>query len=112
MGDMYLDANANCGFGPFRPLKSASREALMVKSRDGKHELSFKSIGSGYPKLRVPREIVFMKPYSASASAAPPTPEMFKFISIWHDREKEKAERQKWTEARRSPSPRVRVGLK
>lgn len=27
-GDVYLDGNANCNFGPFRPPKYASRKAF------------------------------------------------------------------------------------
>jgi hypothetical protein len=107
-GDMYLDANANCDFGPFRPPKRASRKAIKVKSGDGKYELSFKFIGNGYLKLSVSREMVFMKPYSVSALAHPPAaPEVFEFVGIWRDLEKEKAERQeRMAKARRSPSPR------
>jgi hypothetical protein len=107
-GDVYLDANANYGFGPFRPPKGASRKAIKVKSCDGKYELSFKFIGNGYLKLSVSREMVFMKPYSANPPAPPPaTPEVFEFVGIWRDREKEKAERQeRMAKARRSPSPR------
>ncbi|KAH8588756.1 hypothetical protein B0O99DRAFT_655799 [Bisporella sp. PMI_857] len=106
-GDVYLNASATCDFGPFRPPKHASQETLKVKSCCGKYELSFKFIGNGYLKLRVSREMVFMQPYSPSAPAPLLTaPEMFEFVGVWHDREKEKAERQKRMEARRSPSPR------
>ncbi|KAK3938087.1 hypothetical protein QBC46DRAFT_390930 [Diplogelasinospora grovesii] len=99
--DVYLDCDANCDFGPFRPPKRASRKAFKVKSCDGKYELSFKFISNGYLKLRISREMVFMNPYSASPRAPlPAAPEMFEF-------EKEKAERrEKMVKARRSPSPR------
>jgi hypothetical protein len=107
-GDVYLDANANCNFGPFRPPKRASRKAFKVRSCDGMYELSFKFIGNGYLKLRVSREMVFMNPYSASPPAPPAAaPEVFEFVGIWRDWEKEKAEQQeRMTKARRSPSPR------
>ncbi|KAK3934240.1 hypothetical protein QBC46DRAFT_400360 [Diplogelasinospora grovesii] len=107
-GDVYLDCDANCDFGPFRPPKRASRKAFKVKSCDGKYELSFKFIGNGYLKLRISREMVFMNPYSASPRAPlPAAPEMFEFVGIWSNWEKEKAERrEKMAEARRSPSPR------
>ncbi|AEO57899.1 hypothetical protein MYCTH_2304632 [Thermothelomyces thermophilus ATCC 42464] len=107
-GDVYLDSNANCNFGPFRPPKRASRKAFKVKSCDDKYELSFQFIGNGYLKLRVSREMVFMKPYDASPPSPPPTaPDVFEFAGILRDWEKEKAERQeRMAKARRSPSPR------
>ena len=106
-GDVYLDANANCNFGPFCPPKRASRKAFKVRSCDGMYELSFKFIGNGYLKLRVSREMVFMNPDSASPPAPPAAaPEVFEFVGIWRDREKEKAELQeRMTKARRSPIP-------
>ena len=33
-GDVYLDAYANCGFGPFRPLKRARRKAEISLPQD------------------------------------------------------------------------------
>jgi len=59
-------------------------------------------------KLSVSREMVFMNPYSVSAPAhLPAAPEVFEFVGIWRDLEKEKAERQeRMAKARRSPSPR------
>jgi hypothetical protein len=44
-GDVYLDANANCNFGPFRPPKRASRKAFKVRSCDGMYELSSEAEG-------------------------------------------------------------------
>ncbi|KAK4232752.1 hypothetical protein C8A03DRAFT_39621, partial [Achaetomium macrosporum] len=107
-GDVYLDANANCGFGPFRPPSRASRKVVKVKSCDGKYELSFMFIGNGYLKLRVSREMVFMGRYNASPPVPPPTaPEVFEFAGIWRDPEKERAERQeRMVNIHRSPSPR------
>ncbi|KIW41795.1 uncharacterized protein PV06_05408 [Exophiala oligosperma] len=107
-GDVYLNANANCNFGPFCPPKRASRKAFKVRSCDGMYELSFKFLGGGYLKLRVYREILFMNPYSPSSPAPPAAaPEVFEFVGIRRDREKEKGERQeRMTNSRRSPSPR------
>jgi hypothetical protein len=103
-GDVYLDADANCGFGPFSPPKRASRKTFKVKSCDGMYELSFKFIGNGYLKLRVSREMVFLNPYIASPRAPPATaPETFEFVGIQRDLEKERAERRA---IRRPPSPR------
>ncbi|KAK4154790.1 hypothetical protein C8A00DRAFT_42474 [Chaetomidium leptoderma] len=94
-GDIYLGADANCGFGPFRPPKRASRKAVKVRSCDGTYELSFKFLGNGFLKLSVSREMVFMSRYSASPPAPPPTaPAVFEFVGIWRDLEKEEAERQ------------------
>ena len=72
------------------------------------YELSFKFIGNGYLKLRVSREMVFMNRYCAGPPAPPAAaPEMFEFVGIRRDWEKEKAEQQeRMTKARRSPSPR------
>jgi hypothetical protein len=107
-GDVYLDASANCNFGPFCPPKSASPKAFKVRSCDGMYELSFTFIGNGYLKLRVSREMVFMNPDSASPPAPPAAaPEVFEFVGIWRDCEKEKAEQQeRMKKARRPPSPR------
>jgi hypothetical protein len=107
-GDLYLDANANCNFEPFRPPKRASRKAFKLRSCDGMYELSFKFIGNGYLKLRVSREMMFMNPYRANLpTPSTATPEKFEFVGIWRDWEKEKAEQQdRMTKARRLLSPR------
>ncbi|RMZ87475.1 hypothetical protein DV736_g5298, partial [Chaetothyriales sp. CBS 134916] len=106
-GDIYLNARSNCSFGPFRPPQRASRKAVRVKSCDGEYELSFQFIGNGYLKLRVTQEMVFMNPYTNRPRAPPPNvPGVFEFVGIWRDREREKAERQEWLKAHRSPSPR------
>lgn len=106
-GDVYLDANASCNFGPFRPPRRASRKVIKVKSWDGDYELSFQFISNDYLKLRVSREMVFMNPYAESLPAAPPdAPEVFEFVGIWRDREKEKAERQERLKAHCPLSPR------
>lgn len=100
---VHLDSNANCNFGPFRPPKLANQKAFRVKSEDNKYELSLQFIGNGYLKLRVSREMVFMKPHNARRPPPPPAaPEVFEFAGILRDLEKEKAEQN----ARRPPSPR------
>ena len=105
-GDVYLDGNTNCNFGPFRPPKLASRKVFEMKSGDDK--LSFQFIGNGYLKLRVSREMVFMDPYRTSPRSPPPAaPEVFEFSGILLDWEKEEKERQEMiAKAQRSPSPR------
>ncbi|GAB1312004.1 hypothetical protein MFIFM68171_02214 [Madurella fahalii] len=108
-GNMYFDSNTHCHFGPLRRPKRASRKAVKVKTSDGKHELSFKFIGNRYLKLKVSWEFVS----TARGDPCPPdppraAPEVFKFVGIKRDREKETAERQKLArvaKARRSPSP-------
>ena len=104
-GNVYLDSNARCNFGPLRPPKLASRKAFKMKSSDDKYELSFQFIGHGYLKLRVPREMVFMKSYDGNPPSPPPAaPDVFEFAGILPDREKEEAERQeRMAKARRSP---------
>lgn len=103
-GDIHLDANANCNFGPFRPPQYASPETIKIESWDSKYELLFQFTRNGYLKLRVSREMVFMNPYAEDPSMPPPgTPEVFVFVGIWRDREKENAERQEIPKARRPP---------
>ncbi|KXX82965.1 hypothetical protein MMYC01_200438 [Madurella mycetomatis] len=89
-GDIYLDSITHGHFGPFRPPKRASREAVKVKTTDGRHELSFKFIGNGY--LKVPWEFIS----TARRDLCPPDPplttrKVFKFVGIRRDWEKEKA---------------------
>ncbi|GAB1311866.1 hypothetical protein MFIFM68171_02076 [Madurella fahalii] len=94
-GLVYLDSDASCHFGPFRPPTHASRKAIKMKDSNGTYELSFKFLGNGYLKLRVPRELVFKGRYGANPPAPQPTPpEVFEFVGIWRDTEKEKAEEQ------------------
>lgn len=107
-GDVYLNAEANCNFGPFRPPTRASQNVVKVKSCDGKYDLWLKFIGKRYLKLRVSREMVFMNPFRASAPD-PPTaaPEVFEFVGVLRDLERERADRQtRLASVRRSPSPR------
>lgn len=109
-GDIYLDSGTHCNFGPLRPPKLASRKAVKVKTSDGKHELSFKFIGNGYLELEVPWEFVSTAQRDSCPLDPPLTaPEVFKFVGIKRDREKEIAEQQELAraaKARRSPSPR------
>jgi hypothetical protein len=106
-GDMYLDSDTLCQFGPFRPPKHASRKAVKVKTTDGKYELSFKFIANGYLKVKVSWEYVSTARGNPCPTAPPPgAPDVFKFVGIKRDWEKEKAEMEKAAKARRSPSPR------
>lgn len=108
-GDIHLDSITHGQFGPFCPPKRASRKAVKVRTTDGKHELSFKFIGNGYLKLKLPWEFVI----TARRDLCLPDPplaarKVFKFVGIKRDREKEKAEREELeraAESRRSPSP-------
>ncbi|EXJ95640.1 hypothetical protein A1O1_00762 [Capronia coronata CBS 617.96] len=107
-GDLYLNSDANCSFGPFCPPKRASRKSFKVRSGDGKYKLSFKFLGGDYLKLKVSRKMVFMNSYSTSSPTPPAAaPEIFEFVGIRRDLEKEKAERREMlAKLRRSPSPR------
>jgi hypothetical protein len=106
-GDVYLDAEANCGFGPFLPPKRASRKALKVNSDNGMYELSFKFIGNGYLKLRVPGEMALLNPRRFDSASPAAAPKVFEFIGIWRDIEKEKMERwERLEKAPKCPSPR------
>lgn len=106
-GDVYLEGSAFCDFGPFRPPSRASRKPVKVKSCDGKYELLFKFIGNGYLKLKVSHEMVYMRSYNFNPPAPPSSaPEVFEFVGIWRDPEKEETESQeRMANTRRSPSP-------
>lgn len=97
-GFVYLNASIQCHFGPFHPPKRASQSPVTLKSDNG-HELSFTFFGSRYPKLTLSREM--MSTYMTDTrhpSPLPPTaPEVFEFVGIWRDQEKEEAQ---WLEAR------------
>lgn len=104
-GDVYLDYEANCSFGPFRLPTRARREPLKLKSHDGEYDLWFKFIGNGYMKLGVSRDLVLNGGLVFSFNA----PEMFDFAGILRDREREKKERKEMLEKfvpNRRPSPR------
>ncbi|EXJ91945.1 hypothetical protein A1O3_00495 [Capronia epimyces CBS 606.96] len=107
-GDVYLNGNTNYSFGPFFPPKRASRQTFKVRSDDDMYELSLKFIGGDYLRLKLSREMVFMNPYSSSSPAPPAAaPEVFEFVGIRRDLEKEKRERQEMMRNVRSPpSPR------
>lgn len=114
-GWLFLDLNAGCKFGPFFPPDSATFRPVKVESCDGKYKLSLDFLGNGYLKLRVSRNMVFMGWNGKSPAEFPPdgpAPEVFEFVGIWRDPEKEKAEREKMEmemkklrEQRRPPSP-------
>lgn len=117
-GTVALEGNVYYLFGPFYPRSNASWRPMKVKSNRGKYELSFQFLGNGYLKLRVSRDM-FTGPYATNPAAPPSTaPEVFDFVGIWRDEEKERAEQQKiedWRKAelqkiemewRRPPSPR------
>ena len=104
-GSLRLCSGTDCTFGPFRPPKRAKRKAYKVRRDRDNYEMSLRFIGNGYLKLMVPREILF-KGHGAPLASAP---EMFEFVGIWRDREKEKAEeeeRMRVEKARQPPSPR------
>lgn len=110
-GELFIDDDAQCNFGPFWPPSRASRKPVKVESDDGKHKISFQFLGNGYLKLRVSRNFVFMDSNRAK-SKPPPTPSApreFEFVGIWYDRHKAFVERQNALmeeKKRRSPSPR------
>ncbi|KAF2848283.1 hypothetical protein T440DRAFT_520219 [Plenodomus tracheiphilus IPT5] len=105
-GDVYLGSKANCQFGPFSPPRRASQEAIIVVSSGG-YELLFQFISSEFLKLRIPREMVYFKYDTGSHLDIPSdAPEVFEFVGIWRDQEKEKAERRERFKAHCPPSPR------
>jgi hypothetical protein len=87
--NVHIDSGANSAFGPFCTPKQVSRKSVEVKSccDTGKYKLSFKFLGGDYLKLRVPREM-------AAGGRAPrgDAPEMFEFVGVRRDLEKERAE--------------------
>lgn len=93
-GELYLNTDANCSFGPFLAPKRASGKTIKTKSGDGKYELSFKFMGNGYLELKLSREMVFSRPYDSKPPPAT-APEVFKFVGIWRDKKKEVAQLKK-----------------
>jgi hypothetical protein len=108
-GYLYFGSKVSCSFGPFRLPTRARRKDVKVKSRDGKYDLWFKFFGNGYLKLSVSRDLVFKNGLGSSST----TPEIFDFVGIVRNFEKEKQERAEEREKergrkakQRSPSPR------
>jgi hypothetical protein len=104
-GQVYLDSDAECTFSPIRLPTYARRKDMKLKSDDGKYALWFKFFGNGYLKLSISRNFLFEGRLGSSSA----TPEMFDFVGIWRDWEKEKKEMAEKHERRaknRAPSPR------
>jgi hypothetical protein len=103
-GHIYFNGNTGCNFGPFSSSKLASLDNCQLQSVDGKYDLTIQFLSDDYLKLKVGHELVFM-----DKSQPPHAPEFFEFVGIRYDREKEKAERERWkaqVRVQRSPSPR------
>ncbi|KAH7137595.1 hypothetical protein EDB81DRAFT_799641 [Dactylonectria macrodidyma] len=98
-GHVYFNVDCGCDFAPFPPPKHACLEEHLLKSFHGEFELEFRFISNDYIIMTVPRELVFI-----DSSPIPSAPEIFKFMGIRYDREKEKQRRD--TKRKRSPSPR------
>ncbi|KAK3348870.1 hypothetical protein B0T25DRAFT_546695 [Lasiosphaeria hispida] len=106
-GDMHLDSCTHCQFGPLCPPIHASQQAVKVETTDGKHELSFKFISDGYLSVEVSRELLSMARGDLPLLDLPlAAPEVFEFVGIKRDLEKEKAEMQQRHVGRRSPDSR------
>lgn len=88
-GLVHLDECVRCYFRPLRPPKRASRKTIKVKGDDGAHELSFKFLGEGYLKLRIPREMAFMDRCDGSLPVT--ALEVFDFVGNRFDWKKEMA---------------------
>jgi hypothetical protein len=101
-GHVYLSANTCCSFLPFRSPTRPSQEKRPLKSCDGKHELKFQFISDEYLRLKVGRELVFSGHHGPVPESAP---EVFEFMGILRNFEKEKAERAERERRNRSPSP-------
>ncbi|KAH6667237.1 hypothetical protein B0J14DRAFT_603019 [Halenospora varia] len=101
-GHVYFDAETGCSFGPFPLPTRARRKDVKIKG-DGKYDLSFNFFGNGYLNLRVPRDL--LKDTLVSPSTAP---QIFEFVGILRDYEKERKERAEAREKatkNRPPSP-------
>ncbi|KAH6872084.1 hypothetical protein B0T10DRAFT_499916 [Thelonectria olida] len=98
-GHVYFNVNCGCDFASFSPPKRAGQEEHRLKSFDGEYELVFRFISNDYLIMTVSRELVLM-----DRSPVPSAPEMFKFMGIRYDQEKEKQRRN--AKRKRSPSPR------
>lgn len=102
-GHVYLNANTCCSFLPFRSPTRPSREKRVLKSCDGKYDLVFQFISDEYVRLKVSRELVFDGYQGPMPESAP---EVFEFMGILRNLEKEKEERLERERKNRSPSPR------
>lgn len=103
-GTVYLNADACLFFGPFRPPECATGEAVKVDNC-GPYELSLMFLGNDYLKLSVSKNMVFKRFHDEDPPfpSPPIAPEVFEFVGIWSDSEKEQAERRETRSERRSP---------
>ncbi|KAF4986293.1 hypothetical protein FDECE_16026 [Fusarium decemcellulare] len=96
-GHIYFDGNCGYDFLRFRHRKKAGLKEYRLKG-DDKFDVKICFIGNDYITVTVPRELVF-EDVSPNSSA----PEMFKFMGIRFDFEKER--QRVLAKRKRSPSP-------
>jgi hypothetical protein len=104
-GQVYLDHEAECTFGPLRIPTYARRKNVKFKSHGGRYGLWFKFFGNGYLKLSVSRNFVLNGRLDSSSTS----PEKFEFVGILRDitkERKEMAEARKKSIQNRPASPR------
>ncbi|KAK2802644.1 hypothetical protein FQN50_007252 [Emmonsiellopsis sp. PD_5] len=97
-GSIDFDEDTEYDIGPCLPPEHAGLEESRWKSDCQKHEFVFQFLSNDHLKLKVPREALF-----TNKEAPADAPEVFKFVGIRRDREKE---REEWNlKRKRSPSP-------
>ncbi|KAH6951124.1 hypothetical protein BKA56DRAFT_440623, partial [Ilyonectria sp. MPI-CAGE-AT-0026] len=100
-GHLYFNANCGCDFAPFCPPTQASQASYPLKSLDEDHELLFQFISDDYLTMTASRKLVC--PEKAPAA---PAHQMFKFVGIRSDLERDRRRQEEEQQLRRSPSPR------
>ncbi|KAK2030803.1 hypothetical protein LX32DRAFT_637862 [Colletotrichum zoysiae] len=90
-GQVYLDVNAGCEFPLFRPPTRPRRRKHVLDCHCGKHKFVFQFIGDEHLILKVSRDLVF-EGYEGPVPES--APEIFEFMGILRNEEKEKLERE------------------
>lgn len=99
-GQIYLDWNSDCDFGPICIPKRARRKDFKFKDDSGTYDLRIKFFGDKYLKLSLPRAMV-----EFGHKLPPGAPERFEFVGVLRDLEKEKEERLRAAEERKKNRP-------
>ncbi|PWI64529.1 hypothetical protein PCL_09578 [Purpureocillium lilacinum] len=98
-GHVYFNASCGCDFDTFCPPTQASQASYPVMSSDEKHELLFQFISNDFLTMTASRKLVC--PEDTQAALAP---ELFRFVGIRSDLERDRRRQQEQQRLRRPPS--------